>query len=646
MPTYEIEMNGSRYQIDAPDDASAAKAIQGLQSQAPAKDTFSDRFASNLNSSASGFAGGVPIIGPAFNEGLNKAEAGIRSLWNGDSYQNELEGVHAREGADIAANPVTHTLGGVGGAVTAMTPVMIAAPAAFGIGSGPLAARTAIAGATGAGIGGADAAIRSGADPRQTALGAGIGLLAGGAGPVIGKAVGAGVRYLTAPKDAISDLGNSARTYIAQELSDPAKLAAYQAEIAKLGPQATLADVSPEWMGVARGAASRPGTRDAIVQPLLERQASANARLGADLDASLGPAVVPSQVDATLAANQNLVRPLYREAFANAQPFDTQPIAQALTRDITRLRGPAQAALGRVRQMLNVVGSDQLSTDPRVMFEARQAIDGMLDGETNTKVISALSDARQMIDDGLRQAVPDIKDADAAFAELARQREALQQGRPILNNGATALRPQEVDQMLQQGALPQGEQIGPSGVPTRMQQSVRAEIDRATGTNAVDTTAVRNIVRGEGDWNRQKLGLLFGQDNADQALNAIDRETIFGQTANRVTAGSDTAMAQRFGDFLDAVGKPSEIPGDLTAMGVAARSAKKVANAMLEQRGEAQAAQFANDLGRVSIATGTPRDQLIDALIARSQRPSGTADPTMQAIINAILESSGRAALR
>lgn len=586
----------------------------------------------------------APLVDPLIPDswGAQKLPEGN---WQ-DRYQHALD---IQQGADKAyaeQHPIANTVGNVVGGVAGTVPAMMAAPGAFGVGSANIIGRSVAAAGTGSGIGATDAAIRSDLDPKQTAIGAGVGLVAGGVSPILGKAIGAGVRYLTTSTDAISDLSSAARNYISQELADPAKLAAYQAELAKLGPEATLADVSPEWMGVARGAASRPGTRDAIVQPLLDRQASANARLATDLDSSLGQAVIPSQVDQTLQAGQQQIAPLYREVFANAQPFNTQPIAQALGQDISRLRGPAQTALARVRGMLNVNGSDQLSTDPRVMFETRQAIDGMLSGEADPKVISALTEARQMVDDGLTQAVPGIKDADAAYAELARQREALQQGRPILNNQATALRPQEVQDMLQQGALPQGQQIGPSGVPTRMQQGVRAEIDRAAGTNAIDTTALRNIVRGEGDWNRSKLGMLFGQDNADQALNAIDRETTFGQTANRVTAGSDTAMANRFGNFLDDVGKPTEIPGDLTTIGVAARSAKKVANALLEQRGEAQAARFANDLGRVSIATGSPRDQLVQALIARAQQPGSTANPVTQAMINAVLESAGKQALR
>jgi hypothetical protein len=613
------------------------------------------------NNAVRSVATGVPIIGGL----LNRADAAFNATlapavdpllpdsfqklpeqnWS-DRYQHALNIQNGQDQAFHQEHPYVDTGLNVVGGVAGTVPAMMAAPAAFGVGPSPILGRMAVSGVTGAGIGGTDAAIRSDGDLKQTAIGTGVGGMAGFVGPAIGKAVGAGVRYFTQPSDAISDLSSAARNYISQELADPTKLAAYQEQLARLGPDATLADVSPEWMGVARGAASRPGTRDAIVQTLLDRQAGANARLATDLDASLGQAVIPSQVDEALQGNQQQIMPLYREAFANAQPYNTQPIADAIAQDANQLRGPAQAAMARVRGMLNVSGTDQLSSDPRVMFETRQAIDGMLTGETDPKVIRALSEARQMVDDGLTQAVPGIKDADAAYAELARQREALQQGRPILNNGVTALRPQEVQDMLQQGALPQGQQIGPSGVPTRMQQGVRAEIDRAAGTNAIDTTALRNIVRGEGDWNREKLGMLFGQDNADQALNAIDRETTFGQTANRVTAGSDTAMANRFGNFLDDVGKPTEIPGDLTAMGVAARSAKKVANALLEQRGEELAAKFANDLGRVSVATGPTRDQLVQALIARAQQSGSTANPAVQSLVNAVVQSAGRQALR
>jgi hypothetical protein len=638
--------------IPAPPDGFTLDQPQQAPSQSAAQN--GDLTANNAVRSV---ATGVPIAGGLLNRIDAATNATLAPLFDpvlpdsfqklpeenwSDRYQHALNIQTGRDQAFHQEHPYVDTGLKVAGGVAGTVPAMMAAPAAFGVGSGPILGRSVISAVTGAGIGGTDAAIRSDLDPRQTAVGAGIGLAAGAAGPAIGKAVGAGVRYFTQPDDAVSGLSSAARNYVTQELSDPAKVALQQAELSRLGPDATLADVSPEWLGVARGAASRPGTRDAIVESLLARQSGANARLGSDLDASLGPAVIPSQVQEGIAQGQNIVGRQYAPVMAEARAVNMEPLAQQLEASAINLRGPEQQAVQRVRNFLNIPGTDVLDPNPQALLSTRQAIDGLMSTEQNPQVIRQLTMARQQVDEALAQAAPGIKGVDAQYSELARQSDALQQGRPILNNQATALRPQEVQDMLQQGALPQGQQIGPSAVPTRMQQGVRAEIDRAAGTNAIDTTALRNIVRGEGDWNRQKLGMLFGQENADRALNAIDRETVFGDTANRVTRGSDTAMAGRFGDFLDATGKPTEIPGDITAMGVAARSGKKLLNALMESRAEEKAAQFANELGRLSVATGAPRDQLIQALLSRAQQQPAISDPAMQAVINSVLQTGAR----
>jgi hypothetical protein len=84
----------------------------------------------------------------------------------------------------------------------------------------------------------------------------------------------------------------------------------------------------------------------------------------------------------------------------------------------------------------------------------------------------------------------------------------------------------------------------------------------------------------------------------------------------------------------------------LTAIGVTARTGKKILNAMLESNAEEKAARFANELGQLSVATGTPRDQLVKALIARAQQGGSTANPALQALINSVVQSSGRQALR
>ncbi|KAA0698545.1 hypothetical protein DTW90_12115 [Neorhizobium sp. P12A] len=605
-------------------------------------------------------ATGVPIIGGL----LNKLDAATNATlapavdpvlpdsfqklpeqnWN-DRYQHALDIQQGKDEAFHQEHPYVDTGLQVAGGVAATAPVMAAAPGLFGLGQGSRVAKIAAAGASGMGIGATDSGIRSDLDPRQTATGAVVGLGAGAAGPYLGQMIGSGVRYFTsAGEDALSGLSKAAQRYISDTLGSPDKVAQLRDALSRLGDNAMLADASPEWLGVARGSAAQPGMRDAIVTPLAERAAGANSRLATAMDENLGPNVVPSEVQRGIEANQHAVGPSYREAFRDGRPYDMQPIADAIDADIGRLRGPAQNSLRQVRGMLNVNGTQQLSSDPNVMFETRQAIDGMLQTEQNVKAISALVDARQMLDDGLTRAVPSIKEPDAVYAELARQKAALGRGQQVLDSGRTSPRPSELAQEVEQGVQPQGLQIGPSAVPLRLSQGARAEVDRIVGTNANDVARMNQLIKGDGDWNRSRLATLFGQEKADRLFRVLEGEKIFADTNNRVTRGSDTAMANRFGAMLDDVSKTSEIPADTTLTGLGLRAAHKTIKSALEERAEQAGARFANDLGRVSVAQGAQRDAIVQALVRRSQLPP--TDPRIQALVNAVTTASARQASR
>ncbi len=130
---------------------------------------------------------------------------------------------------------------------------------------------------------------------------------------------------------------------------------------------------------------------------------------------------------------------------------------------------------------------------------------------------------------------------------------------------------------------------------------------------------MQKLVKSEGDWNRDRLRTLFGP-RADDALNAIDRETQFYRTSNRVTSGSDTAMANRFGDFIDAAATPSKIPTDTTVTGAGLRGAQKALQSMAGANAEAKATEFAKDLGRMSVAQGAERDEIVRLLLGMATR--------------------------
>lgn len=666
------ELEHALINADAAGDVDAARTLAGeitrmrSVSLPAATSGAGDLSVNNVVRSA---ATGVPIIGGALNQMNAATNAALAPLLNPlFSEENQLKGatfaerraesLRQQQGMDrdfAAQHPVVDTAAQMAGGVAGTLPAVMAAPAAFGAGAGSIGARSLASMVSGGAIGGTDAAVRSGGDLRSTTIGGGLGTIIGAASPALSAGAGKVAAAIadraggfSKPTGALSALPKPAANYALETLGDPARQATLRADLDRLGPQAMLADVSPEWMGVARGAASQPGMRDEIAVPLLNRDAAKNARLQADMDNAIGAPPVPSQVEAGITAGQRDLGPQYGEVFRGARAVNTEPLAHAIEADAINMRGPAQRAAQQVRGMLDIHGAPgNLDPNPGTLFQTRQAIDGMLAGETNPQVIRTLSGYRQRVDDMLGQAVPGIKDVDAQFAELARQRDALGRGQQVLDSGRTAPRPQELAQEVQQGALPQGRMVGPSAAPLRMRQGARAELDRVVGTNANDPAALQRLVKSEGDWNRDRLRTLFGP-RADDVLNSIDRETTFFRTNNRVTSGSDTAMANRFGDFLDQAATPSKIPTDSTITGMILRSAQKAGQKVVGANAEEKAARFAKDLGRLAVAQGPARDQIVQSLMDTARRRQ-SLDPINSAareVARVLLASSPPAANR
>lgn len=569
-------------------------------------------------------ADGVPVVGPMMLGASQRGAAALSSLIDGESYSDNLKQAQRITDEANKAHPVIHTAGEVTGAVGGTIPMIAAAPAAFGGGGGSLVARSLMSALSGSVLGGTDAAVRSGGDSdaikKGIYWGGGTGLI----GPAVANAVGRGVKSLIeVGKNRLAaraaGIDPEALKFVRRAVTDDAlDPAMVQQRLTDMGPEAMLADLGPNLQKQAGALAATPGRGQEIVRKaLLDRSTGANARINATVDDNFGRAPLVSALDAEAVNNQGALSPAYREAFAQAGAVDVTPIADDLTRQIRTLRGDPQRALQRVRTMLNRFGTEELDSNPQTMFQTRQAIDGMLSTEADPKVIAALTDARQMIDDGLTQAVPNIKEADASFAELARQREALGRGQQVLDSGRTAPRPAELAAEIEHGAQPQGMQIGPSAVPLRLTQGARAEIDRIVGTNANDIVALNRLIKGEGDWNRTRLASLFGQEKADRVIKVLENEKAFADTANTVTRNSETAARQAAQSELGGAGVGFGTEEAFKAGGIrgAARSfalekGKQVAAALLPQSGDRARESLASTL------VNQNRDAVIRALVA------------------------------
>ena len=438
-----------------------------------------------------------------------------------------------------------------------------------------------------------------------------------------GGGTAAGAKALQGP--AVTGMTRRGAEYALDSVSSPAARAKIEEQLAKLGPEATLADVSPEWFAVARAAAARPGGRDKIVNVLEGRDAGRNARLNASADGNLGPAPIPSFVERELKASRKALNPAYDEALDGASAVDTSDLAARLEAAAVTERGAAQAEAQATRKMLDVTDAPgTLDPDPRTLLKTRRAIDGRLYDRnvTDDNVKAVLGEARRGVDDELTAAVPGIKEIDGKVAELHRQSEGLEAGQKVFATGRDQVkRPAELVEDVTAAVQPQGTLVGPSGAAHRMRQGARAEIDRAIGTNANDPAAVQRLVKGEGDWNRAHMGTLFGSDKAGRFLNDLDAERVFAKTGYRVAQGSDTAATTRFAKFLDDLEEPTAVPLETSATGLTLRALQKTIGLGSKAKGEREASRVSDELGALSVAQGADRDaavqRLVEALEAR-----------------------------
>lgn len=277
-----------------------AKATDVASGKGVADITIGD-IGSGINNVVKSVATGVPIIGGL----LNKADAATNALIApavnpmlsdgnklagesfGERYNNSLAQLNGADADYAKAHPIANTVGNVVGGVAGTVPMIMAAPAAMGAGTGGLAGNMLAGAASGAVIGGADSAIRSGGDLEATKKGAELGGAFGAAGPAIGKALGATGNKLL---DLFSGTSPAARNV--QNVLSSIGMSVDEAKnaLAKLGPNATLADIDPALTQEAGGLASVGGAPTSILKTAMaDRGAGADDRIAQAVDSALGP---------------------------------------------------------------------------------------------------------------------------------------------------------------------------------------------------------------------------------------------------------------------------------------------------------------------------------------------------------------------
>lgn len=533
------------------------QALALAEAQASAQTAANSDAVSKVRTATGGILEGIPVVGPLIRGGVERAAAATIAPFSDETYSQVLSRIQKGTEEEKAANPGLNTAAQITGAVGGTIPMVMAAPAAFGAGSAPLWLRSIASGLTGTGLGGADAAVRSGGDANAAlngaAWGAGFGLVA----PGVGSALGAGTRALAnrfAPQ-----AGSAAERMFARAASDD-NVTNLGPRLSALGPDAMPMDLGPNLQRQAGALAATPGEAQNIVRSAIaDRQAAASGRVTQAADAALGSSAdTTALADDIIAKRSAAAAPLYQAAYAKNMPWTPQlksllerpAMRKALVQAQTLAANDANAApkqffarlsnSERPTGVLDSSGNPITAPNTNVQFIrtpnveeldlTKRALDDMISTaqrQGNNNEARIYTQLKNQLTGMIDKSVPEYAQAREAFSGPSAVLDAMEEGHGVFKNAVTPT--QLLSRMMKMS-------------PTEKEaftQGARAQIADIMGTARNDALSARNLfLKG---YNREKLELLVGKEQARQMLNSLSAETAFTKTRDVVTGNSETA---------------------------------------------------------------------------------------------------------
>ncbi|MBM0206096.1 hypothetical protein JNW90_26080 [Micromonospora sp. STR1s_5] len=357
-------------------------------------------------------------------------------------------------------------------------------------------------------------------------------------------------------------------------------------------------------------------------------------------------------MEAQFQARRDALQPRYGQEIAKARPLDVPETAalwdlsEQLARD---QKGPGRGMLEQAIDLVaprNARGLRVPDATPEGLMQTRQALDGMIARATENAdlrtagVAMRLQQIRQAVDDTVRVVNPEIKNLDRAYETFSDASAAFRNGQNFLGRDQ-----HPVDIATRFNAAPMEQQAAE-------RLGARARIDREVGNTANDLTALKQVVKGEGDWNRAKLATYFGPEEADRIIGAVDREAAFRDVFNKVVENSQTAqraagaramgvreLRPEAGDL--AIPVAGAAGGPMAAAGAAGWNlARRGANAIGRDADVARN----NQLAQILMQSGPERDATVIALAdALASRQGGrAASDHVNRLAQMLLTSEGR----
>ena len=458
------------------------------------------------------------------------------------------------------------------------------------------------------------------------------------AGPVAELAIGgirstlAGITNWTTAKIALRNSGISPQVAdnlierMAETGKTPAQIAA---ELKRLGPDATLADVAPSLTGEASGLAAMTGPQSEILKTRYANRASgANAKANEVMEVRLGPKPdFEVEVEAAKQARKAATSSDYTKAYASNQAFEVAPIIEDIDKKLVNAVGGKATALEKAKSYLTDKNG-HIKHDVEPLHEVRQALDDDIEklvnaGAGSSSEARALNDVRSKVDAQLKQNY-EMEVADIKFAKLAEDAKGL-----VYGKSAIGAKP-NIDKFEKDwhAASPEKKEY--------IRKGLRVAIGDMMETAARGELAGAQQLLGKKAGNRSIVKLAFG-GHGEAVLDELEKEALKRGTERGVTQGSQTAERQAVRQRYE----PREAQGlgglDIMALGelagahgsgVLAAGGKKYLAGKIEKA--ANEAREAKKLGTADVLSrqGAERDAAIRQIGNVANRKISLALPT------------------
>jgi hypothetical protein len=413
----------------------------------------------------------------------------------------------------------------------------------------------------------------------------------------------------------------------------------------KANPRLALADVSDPVRTMTQGLVdpAQPNAQNAISAAVKNRLQGATQATNDAYTAAMGPSpnvvtMVEGLKERARAAGREAIQP----ALENAKPVDVTPVLSAIDEKlqpgINALLNPKsqlplsdfQQELARFRQQLTTGDGEQLFDAQRLhrvqsdigdqayqLSQSADPKDRMLGGQLrdmNERLIDQIDEATNGAYRPARQKFKDAKDISAAF----------ESGFDTLKNrsGVSGLedRPEALQAWMAQAT--------PEEVVAR-RLGTRADIDQKINGVKNGGLAGQTITRIE--YNKDKLGILFGDTEASRLIQNMEDAGDQSVTNAKLVAGAKTAetLAGQKALAVPKVGGgnpltyfapvAAEMLGEgygLPGVGFAATTALKGAHMGMQKLGKMNALTRNTEFAKAAMATGQPRALVINKLLA------------------------------